>query len=114
MNKVVLFSLIAFIALSCKKDVYTDAADPDWLKDRIAADEETIKNYSQSGLDMAAWIRYEWQSLYFYDYINPNNSSGSETYTYEGERIYFSYVALAQYHAERCCEVMVWKGAKYQ
>lgn len=113
--KKILVSLFMIIALvACREKVYTDADEPEWLKLRIASDEQMIRSNPQSGLDAAAWLRFEWESSYYYDYVNLNNSGGPETYTYEGQKISFSADQLAAYKAERCCEHVVWRGAKYQ
>lgn len=113
MRRSLIFLLLILAGISCKKEVYKDADEPDWLKLRIASDKEIIQSHPELGLDRAAWLRFEWQSAYYYDYINLNNSSGPETYTFEGDKLSLSSEALTAYHAERCCEHVVWMGTGY-
>ncbi|MGE5418868.1 MAG: hypothetical protein ACM3UT_01725 [Chloroflexota bacterium] len=114
MKRYLIILLLLSAVFSCSKETYTDAAEPEWLKLRISSDEANIKSNPQLGLDAAAWLRFEWQSSYYYDYINLNNSSGPETYTFDGQKLSLSAESLATYHKERCCEHVVWKGAGYQ
>ncbi|HLN54803.1 MAG TPA: hypothetical protein VK207_02360 [Bacteroidales bacterium] len=113
MKRYFIMLLLLSSVFSCRKETYSDAAVPEWLKLRISTDEAMIKSNPQLGLDAAAWLRFEWQSSYYYDYINLNNSSGAETYTSDGQKLSFSAESLATYRKERCCEHVVWRGQSY-
>ncbi|HEX2969273.1 MAG TPA: hypothetical protein VHO46_09215 [Bacteroidales bacterium] len=113
MKKYLVALALMFSLFSCKDAPYMDPDEPDWLKQRIQADEEIIKSNPQSGLDAAAWLRFEWQGGYYFDYINPANSSGIETYNFKGELIPFATDGRETYEKDRCCEHVVWTGSKY-
>lgn len=114
MNKILLGILFVLVASACKKEeTYTDVEDPEWLKARIERDNELIRSNPNSGFEKAAWLRYEWESDYYFDYINLDNSSGVETYTYDGTRLSLSDEAVAEYVAKRCCEHVIWVGPGY-
>lgn len=101
-------------AIACNKEgTYIEVKNPDWLTSWIARDNELIKANPNSGFEKAAWIRFEWEGEYYFDYINRDNSSGPETYTYDGTKLSLNATALAEYHTKRCCEHVIWVGPGY-
>lgn len=114
MNRVILIISFVLAISACKEEeTYLDVKDPEWLQSRIERDEGLIEANPDSGFEKAAWIRFEWEGDYYFDYINLDNSAGAETYTYDGSKLSFSAEALAEYLAKRCCEHVIWVGPGY-
>ena len=87
MKNLVLFLCFFLLASSCEKNqTVPDDEVPGWLKTRIAQDELTIASNPQSGLDIAAWIRYKYQKEYYFEYHNMLFSSFPPVYNYAGRR----------------------------
>lgn len=114
MKRTLLIISFVLAAIACKKEeTYIEVKNPDWLISRIERDKEIIKSNPNSGFEKAAWIRFEWEGDYYFDYINRDNSAGPETYTYDGTKLSFSAEAYAEYLAKRCCEHVIWVGPGY-
>ena len=107
-----LFSLV-LIMISCVKTQKSDSDVPSWLQQKITHDEEIIKSDPQSGLDIAAWIRYEYKGEYYYEYLNLLSSAGPKTYKNDGTEISFNATNYSDYQSEKCCRYYVWKGKSY-
>ena len=115
MKKIMLIAIISLIAFSCEKDYYLIPANevPRWLKDRISHDEKIIQSDPQSGLDVAAWIRYKYEGHYFFEYRNGLSSSGPKVYDYSGDQIMLNQEPYLDFETEKCCKQFVWKGPNY-
>jgi len=107
-----IFLIIAIFIISCEKDSLKNEEIPNWLKTRIAQDEEQIRNDPQSGLDCAAWIRYKYDNKHYFVYDNILSSSGPMTYDYDGSKVYFGET-VDDYINNRCCKLYIWKGPTY-
>jgi len=110
-----IFILLTFSLslISCKKDsIIPDSEIPAWLRTRIAVDEMKIEADPQSGLDVAAWIRYEFRDEFFYEYHNMLSSSGPEVYNTGGIKVN-SELPYTYYNSQKCCKKFVWKGPAY-
>ena len=119
-NLIVLISF-SLLIISCQKDSLLKSSEiPDWLKDRIAQDEEIIRTNPQSGLQSGAWFRYKNAEGYYFGYINNLSSAFQPLYDFNGDQIIFggnnedfdedSYRA---FYNSLCCKVVVWKGEAY-
>lgn len=105
---------LVFTISSCEKDYLIPKSEvPDWLRKRIAQDEKEIKSNPQSGLDIAAWIRYEYLDNYYFEYHNLLSSAGPVTYDYDGVIIMLNQEPYLNYNADKCCKQYVWKGPSY-
>lgn len=106
--------LLVFTISSCEKDYLIPKGEvPDWLKERIAQDEKEIELNPQSGLDIAAWIRYKYQSNYYFEYHNLLMSSMPPVYDYDGDIVIFNQDSYQKFHNDKCCKQFVWKGPSY-
>lgn len=112
MKKLLILIVISLSISACQKDGTLPENDiPQWLKDRIAHDEMIIETDPQSGLDIAAWIRYKYEKEYYFEYHNLLSSAGPETYSITGTEYHPS--DYLDYKDNRCCKVLVWKGPNY-
>ena len=113
MKKLVLLIAVLSLVISCEKDyLIPDSEVPDWLRKRIAQDEKLIKSNPQTGLDIAAWIRYKYQSDYYFEYHNLLSSAGPVAYDYDG-LVMSNREQYLKYNADKCCKKFVWKGPSY-
>jgi|GEM_PF-1029519 len=114
MKNLVLFLCLFLLASSCEKNqTVPDDEIPDWLKTRIAQDELTIASNPQSGLDIAAWIRYKYEREYYFEYHNMLSSSFPPVYDYAGESVNYFIDPYTDYQDKKCCKQYVWKGSAY-
>jgi len=113
MKRITLIISLALIIISCENDQYVRDSDiPAWLKERIASDEEIIAENPQSGLDIAAWIRYKYNESYYFEYLNLLSSSYHPVYNHQGE-IIADIDEYQKYSSRKCCKQFVWKGSAY-
>ena len=94
-------------------DEVPDDEVPTWLINRIAQDEEEIAANPQSGLDIAAWIRYQFRGAYYFEYHNLSSSAGPVIYDYDEVVISIFEDPYKDYITEKCCKQFVWKGSYY-
>lgn len=114
MKKILFLLSVIVFASSCEKNqIVPDDEVPGWLKTRIARDELTIASNPQSGLDIAAWIRYKYQKEYFFEYHNMLSSSFPNVYNYAGESVNYLIDPYTDYPDKKCCKQYVWKGSAY-
>ena len=114
MKRIIFLFSFALLILSCEKaKIEPDPEIPNWLQNRIAHDKEIIKSNPQSGLDIAAWIRYYYDGHYYFEYLNLLSSAGPPTYNYEGIQFKFSQETYFAYRSNRCCKYYIWKGPSY-
>jgi hypothetical protein len=109
---VILFALFSFLA-SCSKENDTSGKLPQWLQDRIAADEKEIAADPQSGKDLGAWIEYTYQDSTFFEYHNLLMSSLPKVYHFSGIEINYILPEYTEYQNGKCCKKFVWKGKSY-
>jgi hypothetical protein len=114
MKRIFLVFLLGLIIISCEKEQFLQDTDiPLWLRDKIAHDEEIIRTNSQSGLDIAAWIRYEYDGNYYFEYLNLLSSAGPSTYDNDGNLVSFNLASYQTYFTKRCCKKYIWRGPSY-
>jgi len=120
MKKYLIFLIPSLLLISCQKDSsLKDSEIPGWLKERIALDEAVILANPASGLDCAAWIRYDSSGDHFYVYFNMLLSSWPPVYDSDGTQLSFmddggfDDKAYKKFRNSLCCKKYVWKGEKY-
>ena len=86
---------------------------PSWIQERIYHDEQIVKSNPRSGLDIAAWIRYEYKGKFFYEYLNLFSSAGPEIYQNDGTKFNNSEIDIFDYQSEKCCRYYLWRGPSY-
>lgn len=114
MKRLSIIFMLAVLTLSCENELLVhDSEVPGWLKDRIANDEALIEASPQSGLDMAAWIRYRYDGSYYFEYYNVLSSSFPNIYNEGGIKVMSGYEEYQAFSSGRCCKTYVWKGKSY-
>lgn len=114
MKRIILLFFLVFIIGSCEKaKIESNPEVPNWLKDKIVHDEEVIKSNPQSGLDIAAWIRYYYKNNFYFEYVNLLSSAGPRTYRYDGTEFIYTENNFFDYQSKKCCRYYVWKGPSY-
>jgi hypothetical protein len=115
-----LFTFIAFCLLltSCNKIsapnlLLPGSQVPKWIQEKIISDEMEIAANPQSGLDISAWIRYEFQDAYYFEYRNGYSSSGPVVYNYKGTKILLNQPPFTSFETGKCCKAFVWKSIHY-
>ena len=113
MKKVVFLFTLILLIVSCEKTRTSDYDVPSWLQKRINYDEEIIKSNPQSGLDIAAWVRFDYKGKYYYEYVNLLSSAGPKIYKNDGTEFIYTETNFFGYQTEKCCRYYVWKGPTY-
>jgi len=114
MKRIIFLFAFTLLIVSCEKaKIEPNHEIPNWLKDRINHDEEIIKFNPQSGLDIAAWVRYNYNGNYYFEYINLLSSLGPRTYKYDGSEYIYTQKNFFDYQSKKCCRYYVWKGPSY-
>ncbi len=113
MRKLLILLAIFSVMISCSKESKTTDDLPKWLQERIAADEKEISSNPQSGLDLAAWIRYEYNGAVYFEYHNLLLSSLPKVFNYDGTEMTYSLPEYENYQNGKCCKKFVWKGKLY-
>ncbi len=116
MKKIVLTFALSLFFFSCEKDyLIPDKEVPEWLKTRINQDEQIIKDSPQLMNAYGAWLRYEWQNEYYFEYHNELSSSSPRAISAKGDTLQFpANYANSDYYKEKCCRQLVWKAPKYK
>lgn len=113
---IVFFLLLVLIFSSCKKDYLTRSDQvPSWLKERILKDEKTIEDNPKLMNAYGCWVRYTWNSEYYFEYHNVLSSSSPPVISYEGDTLmFYGGDKTTEYYKQKCCKIYVWKGPEYQ
>jgi len=106
---------LAIFAFSCEKEYLVPEDElPDWLLDQIELYEQTIADNPKSSYAWSSWIRYEWNSEYYYEFWNLLSSTFPNPISHARDTLDISQVdADTDYFKEKCCGAYVWKGPNY-
>jgi len=115
MNKLALLLLTLLITTSCEKDyLIPNGQVPNWLKTQINKEEQIIKDSPQLMNSYGAWIRYEWENEYYFEYHNSLSSSMYQPITQDGDTVHiYLWDTKQPYNTEKCCKQFVWKAPNY-
>lgn len=123
MKKFLLFLLPAMMLISCERQYLLPSDEvPGWLKIRIAEIEDQINSNPRSGLDVGAWVRYEYQDQYYFEWHNLLSSSFPPIYDFDGDMMTFSWNSTDvldsnanwdDYQKDKCCKKYIWKGSAW-
>jgi hypothetical protein len=115
MKNIYFLFALSILFFSCEKDDYLIPNEevPEWLKERISEDEATIKSDPKLMPNYGAWIRYEFQGAYYYEYDNYLSSLSRNPYSQEGVRVDLTIAAFTDYQTDKCCKKFVWKAPSY-
>ena len=102
---------------NCNKDgldLVPDNEVPQWLNERIATDmAEITKSDPKMMINYGAWVRYEFEAGYYFEYDNPLSSVCCYMINFEGESFNYFDESFETYHEDKCCKRFVWKAWKY-
>ncbi len=102
------------LLISCERQYLLPSDEvPGWLKTRIAEIEDEIRANPRSGLDIGAWVRYEYQDQYYFEWHNPLSSSFPPIYDFDGDMMTFSWDSNDEYQKDKCCKKYIWKGSAW-
>jgi hypothetical protein len=114
MKRIIFLFSLALIILSCEKaKIEPNPEIPNWLKDRIFQDEESLKTNPKSGLNVSAWIRYAYNGNYYFEFVNLLSSMGPQIYKQDGTTFFYTDKNFSGYQSEKCCKSYIWKGPSY-
>ena len=113
MEKLIFLLAFVLLTISCEKTKTQDPEIPSWVQERINHDEAIIKSDPRSGLNIAAWIRYEYKGNFYYEYLNLLSSAGPEIYQSDGTKFNNTEFDIFDYQSNRCCRHYIWKGQSY-
>ncbi len=117
MKTIVTLSLTLFLFLiSCEKDYLIPSNEiPDWLKLKIDQDEQFYKDNTRSMVAYGCWVRFSWQSEYYFEYHNILSSSSPRAISYDRDTLKILANDInTDYCKEKCCKEYVWKGPKFK
>ncbi len=110
MKKVFILLLFSLFLTSCEKDYLVPNKEvPQWLKDRIAKDQKDTNSFS----DISAWIRYEYNGKYYYEYNLMTSSQFPPVFTDDGQLLSQTKDSYIDYMNNKCCKKYIWKGKTY-
>jgi len=123
MKKFLLCLLPAILLISCERQYLLPSDEvPGWLKKRIADTEEIISSDARSGLSISAWIRYEYNDQYYFEWLNLLSSSFPPIYKTNGDMMTFSWNSTDaldanptydEYQKDKCGKKYIWKGPSW-
>lgn len=115
MKKITFLFLLSFFLYSCEKDYLVPKSEvPDWLKTEISKAEKTIKESPAGLTSYSAWIRYQWQNEYYFEYNAGASSSSPKAISATQDTLRLNpWDTTTDYFKERCCRQIIWKGPKY-
>ncbi|HEY5124515.1 MAG TPA: hypothetical protein VIK14_12350 [Ignavibacteria bacterium] len=116
MKKLALMFFISIMFFSCAKDYLIPNKEvPDWLKTKISQDEQEMKDFPQSWKYYGAWVRYNWQNEYYFEYHNVLSESLPKPISAKGDTLHFYvFETTTDYYKEKCCKEFVWKAPEFK
>jgi hypothetical protein len=108
--------LLTLLISSCDKEFLVPESElPQWLKQSIREDEQSIKENPHGLAAMGAWKRSRWNKEFYYEYHNPLLSSMPRPISHAGDTLEVWVGDVdTDYHKEKCCNAWVWKGPDFQ
>jgi len=115
MRKIALLFVLSLFFFSCEKDyLIPDNEVPDWLKSDIKKQEQIIKESRRFMCSYGAWLRYDWDHEYYFEYHNELSSSSPKAISTNGDTLHiWANDVNTEYYKEKCCRQLVWKAPKY-
>ena len=107
--------LLTILLSSCGKEYLVPESEvPQWLKQSIQDDEQSIEQNPRGMAAMGAWKRAKWKQVYYFEYHNPLLSSLRRPISHSGDTLeVFIGDIDTDYHKEKCCLTWVWKGPDF-
>ena len=116
MKNIALSIFLSFLFISCEKEyLIPDNEVPDWLKANIKHEEVIIKDSPQLMNAYGAWLRYNWQNEFYFEYHNVLSSSSPRAISVKGDTLnIWANDITSDYYKEKCCMKYVWKAPEYK
>ncbi len=107
--------VLVFLFSSCEKRQFVSEDEiPQWLKEAIeVAETEIEESDPKMMVNHGAWIRYEFEKDYYFQYENMLSSVMYQIYNFEGVGIDSLNILYNTFNEERCCKKYVWKAPDY-
>jgi hypothetical protein len=108
--------ILLFILLSsCEKEYLVPESElPEWLKDTIEEQVQSIQENPKGMAAMGAWKRAKWNRVYYYEYHNPLLSSMPRPISHSGDTLGIWVGDIdTDYYKKKCCIAWVWKGPEF-
>ncbi len=115
MKRLILFIAIFLFLFSCEEGLLvTEDELPVWLLDKIEVDEQIISEYPKYYLASGAWVRVEWDKVFYYEYRNSLSSVFPKPISHYGDTLDFHVNnSKTDYSKEKCCHEYVWIGPTF-
>lgn len=114
MKKYIFLIVVSISILCCHKDQSLLVNDvPEWLKNNISALEQQIKTDPGTIVAYTAWVRYEWENDYYFEYLNYSSSFKTGPTSRDGQILSITDPIYINYENEKCCQEYVWKGPRF-
>lgn len=108
---------LLFLAIACNSEednnLLPNAEIPEWLEQKISADKSIINTDPMRMQNYGAWVRYEFNKEYYYEYDNPLSSVAGIFYSEEGNLINATMPSYKDYPDDKCCGLYLWKAPNY-
>jgi hypothetical protein len=116
MKKFAFLALFFLFFTSCEKDyLIPDTEVPGWLKAKISQDENLMKDSPKSMAYYGAWMRYQWQKEFYFEYHNVLSSDSPRPISMSGDTLHILANDInTAYCREKCCRQYAWKAPGYK
>ncbi len=106
---------ILFFSMACEEESSSTASVtiPDWLQEQIEKDEKIIEADPKRMQNYGAWIRFEFNQKYYFEYKNPLSSLAFNVKTQDGKGVDITQSPFINYQKDKCCKQYMWKASKY-
>jgi len=114
-RRILALILLALLLSSCEKEYLVPENElPQWLKDNIQEQKQSIQEHPNGMAAMGAWRRASWNKVYYYEYHNALLSSMPRPISHSGDTLEVWVGDIdTDYYKEKCCVSWVWKGPQY-
>lgn len=115
MKKLALLFTFSILLISCEKDYLVPKNEvPKWLRTNISHEEKIIEDSPQLMNSYGAWIRFQWQNEYYFEYWNFLSSSSPKAYSTNEDILTVNpWDTTTDYYKEKCCKQIIWKGPNF-
>lgn len=114
MKRVLLLLLPVIMLTSCERQYLVPSGDvPAWLREMISEAESGVSAPPMFASSFGAWKRYEYDRIYYFEWINPVSSYFPPVYDFSGNEFPFTHEKYTEYQNGKCCRKYVWKGSEF-
>jgi hypothetical protein len=119
MKQLLVILLLSFLITSCNKIktgviLIPDNEVPTWLKSDIEQQQNKILTSPKSTAPYGAWIRFNWNNDYYFEYHNYLSSSSPKAISFNRDTLHIIANDInTDYGKNKCCRTFVWRAPKY-